>query len=110
MGDRETILGEIARQQAVVERLDREREQARERLRALEGSLRDVMAATSPTTSAEKVALFRSLFRHGRRCHVGRAFLRRGWISRHRIGPSARAFGCQQTVTGFVSHHEGRES
>ena len=41
---------------------------------------------------------------------VGRAFLRRGWISRHRIGPSARAFGCQQTVTGFVSHHEGRES
>jgi hypothetical protein len=41
---------------------------------------------------------------------VGRAFLRLGWLSRHRIGPSARAFGCQQTVTGFVSHHEGRES
>jgi hypothetical protein len=41
---------------------------------------------------------------------VGRAFLRPRWISRHRIGPSVRAFGCQQTVTGFVSHHEGRES
>jgi len=41
---------------------------------------------------------------------AGRAFLRPGWISRHRIGPSARAFGCQQTVTGFVSRHEGRES
>ena len=67
MGDRETILGEIARQQAVVERLDREREQARERLRALEASLGDdtasTVAATSPTTSAEKIALFRSLFR-----------------------------------------------
>ena len=58
MGDRETILGEIARQQAVVERLDREREQARERLRALEASLGDdtasTVAATSPTTSAER--------------------------------------------------------
>jgi hypothetical protein len=41
---------------------------------------------------------------------VGRAFLRPRWISRHRIGPSARAFGCQQAVTGFVGHHEGRES
>jgi len=67
VGDRETILGEIARQQAVVERLDREREQARERLRAFEASLGDdtasTVAAMSPTTSAEKIALFRSLFR-----------------------------------------------
>jgi hypothetical protein len=67
VGDRETILGEIARQQAVVERLDREREQARERLRALEASLGDdaasTVAAPSPTTSAEKIALFRGLFR-----------------------------------------------
>src|SRR5262249_31414128 len=66
-GGRETIRGEIARQQAVVERLDREREQARERLRALEASLGDdtasTVSATSPTTSAEKIALFRSLFR-----------------------------------------------
>jgi superfamily II DNA or RNA helicase len=67
VGDRETIRGEIARQQAAVERLDREREQARERLRALEASLGDdtvsTVSATSPTTSAEKIALFRSLFR-----------------------------------------------
>jgi hypothetical protein len=41
---------------------------------------------------------------------VGRAFLRPGVDSRHRIGPWVRAFGCQQTVTGFVSQQEGRES
>jgi len=62
----------------------------------------------------------RQVVEHGRRSPretgasreqaVGRAFLRPGWISRHRIGPWVRAFGCQQTVTGFVSHHEGRES
>jgi len=69
VGDRETILGEIAQQQAMVERLDRECEQARERLRAFEASLGDdtasTVAATSPTTSAGKIALFRSLFRGG---------------------------------------------
>src|SRR5262245_3300877 len=32
-----------------------------------------------------------------------------GVDSRHRIGPWVRAFGCQQMVTGFVTHHEGRE-
>jgi hypothetical protein len=63
VGDRETILGEIARQQAVLHRL----EQVRERLRALEGSLGDgtpsTESVTSPVTSAEKIALFRRLFR-----------------------------------------------
>ena len=67
MGDRETILDEIARQQAVLDRLEQERDQTRERLRALEASLGNgtasIAAAASPATSAEKVALFRRLFR-----------------------------------------------
>jgi superfamily II DNA or RNA helicase len=67
VGDRETILGEIARQQAVLDRLDQEREQVRERLRGLEASLgngtRSTEPVTAPVTSAEKIALFRRLFR-----------------------------------------------
>jgi hypothetical protein len=67
VGDRETILGEIAREQAALDRLEQERAQARERLRALEASLGNGTAATpaaaSPATSAEKIALFRKLFR-----------------------------------------------
>lgn len=67
MGDRETILDEIARQQAVLDRLEQERDRTRERLLALEASLGNgtapIAAAASPATSAEKVALFRRLFR-----------------------------------------------
>jgi hypothetical protein len=74
VGDRETILGEIARQQAVLDRLEQEREQVRERLRALEGSLGDgtpsTESVTAPVTSAEKIALFRRLFRG---CDDGKA-------------------------------------
>ena len=67
VGDRETILDEIARQQAVLDRLEQERDRTRERLLALEASLGNgtasIAAAASPATSAEKVALFRRLFR-----------------------------------------------
>jgi len=84
---------------------------------------------SSGRVSSARCIMFVMSACHGRRCQVvehgrrsparpaphreqavGRAFLRPGWISCHRIGPSARAFGRQQTVTGFVSHHEGRES
>jgi hypothetical protein len=62
VGDRETILVEIARQRAVLDRLEQERDQTRERLRALEASLGNgtasIPAAASPATSADKVALF----------------------------------------------------
>jgi hypothetical protein len=67
VGDREIILGEITRQQAVLDRLEQERDHTRERLRALEALLGNgtasIAAAASPATSAEKVALFRRLFR-----------------------------------------------
>jgi len=51
----------------VLDRLEQERDQVRERLRALEGSLGDgtpsTESETAPVTSAEKIALFRRLFR-----------------------------------------------
>jgi hypothetical protein len=65
--ERETLLHEIARERAVLERLERDVQQARARLRDLEASLDRGSASTaadgSPATSAEKVALFRRLFR-----------------------------------------------
>ena len=67
MDERETLLHEIARERAVLERLERDVQQARARLRALEASLDRGSASTAadapPATSAEKVALFRRLFR-----------------------------------------------
>jgi hypothetical protein len=64
--DREAILREIARERALVERLDREGEEARSRLRALEAEVANDNLAPAqflPRTPADKVALFRSLFR-----------------------------------------------
>ena len=66
MGDREAILHEIARERALLDQLERDAEQARTRLGALEASLTRAAASTAtraPATSAEKVALFRRLFR-----------------------------------------------
>lgn len=51
----------------MLDRLEQERDQVRERLRALEGSLGDgtpsTESVTAPVTSAEKIALFRRVFR-----------------------------------------------
>ena len=71
---RDELLEAIAREQALITRLEREREQALARLRSLQVELDvpvgdpDQTASRSPgtypsLTAAEKIALFRSLFR-----------------------------------------------
>jgi len=71
---RDELLEAIAREQALITRLEREREQALARVRSLQVELDvpvgdpDQTASRSPgtypsLTAAEKIALFRSLFR-----------------------------------------------
>ena len=76
---RKALLAEISEHEALLTRLESDRERARERLAALRAALvafgsaavsptdtADLSRTESPMTSAQKVALFRSLFR-GRR-------------------------------------------
>ena len=67
VADRETILDQIARERALLDRLEREAGEARARLHALEASVPRATASSAtiaaPTTPAAKVALFRRLFR-----------------------------------------------
>lgn len=76
---RDALLAEISKHEALLTRLESDRERARERLAALRAALValgsaavsptdmvDLARTESPITSAEKVRLFRSLFR-GRR-------------------------------------------
>ena len=71
MPTRDELRAAIAREQALILRLEREREEAQARVRSLhaaldgsaEGAEQASAGTSSPATSAEKVALFRSLFR-----------------------------------------------
>ena len=70
MRARDELLAAIDREQALVGRLGREREEALARVRSLQAQLgtprEDVDCSVSPSppsTAGEKVALFRSLFR-----------------------------------------------
>jgi len=67
---RDELLAAITREQALIGRLEREREEAQARVRSLQAQLgapaEDVEHSVSPAppfTAQEKVALFRSLFR-----------------------------------------------
>ena len=63
---RDDLLTAIAREQALIARLERERDEAQTRVRSLQmelGALPGDAASAVPTASADKVALFRSLFR-----------------------------------------------
>jgi hypothetical protein len=67
VADGEIILDEIARERALLDRLEREAAEARARLNALEASVSpragSSVTIAAPTTPAAKVALFRRLFR-----------------------------------------------
>ncbi len=64
---RDDLLTAIAREQALIARLEREREEAQARIRSLQIELGpptgDASSPPTPTTAADKIALFRSLFR-----------------------------------------------
>src|SRR5438034_11430964 len=67
MPTRDALLEAIAREQALIARLEREREEAQGRVRSLQADLDPPAGGAEqtlrPTTAAEKVTLFRSLFR-----------------------------------------------
>jgi hypothetical protein len=71
MPTRDELRAAIAREQALIARLEREREEAQARLRSLhavldgpaEGAERTSRRTSPPATAAEKVAPFRGLFR-----------------------------------------------
>jgi superfamily II DNA or RNA helicase len=66
MPDRDELRAAIAREQTLIARLERERDDAHARIRSLHAMLdgsADGAQQTSLITAAEKVALFRSLFR-----------------------------------------------
>jgi superfamily II DNA or RNA helicase len=69
MSTRDALLEAIAREQALIARLEREREEAQGRVRSLQADLdppaggAEQTLTLPPTTAAEKVTLFRSLFR-----------------------------------------------
>ena len=64
---RDDLLTAIAREQALVARLEREREEAQGRVRSLQIELGaptgDSPSSPAPTAAADKIALFRRLFR-----------------------------------------------
>jgi hypothetical protein len=66
MSSREALFEAVAREKALIARLEGEQEQARARLRTLEQDVAFAApssAAPTPATAAEKVGLFRGLFR-----------------------------------------------
>jgi hypothetical protein len=73
MSDKKALLQAIAKEEAILSRLDSEREQALLRLNTFKQQLGELETACTETpikyairTPQEKVALFRSLFRGGR--------------------------------------------
>jgi superfamily II DNA or RNA helicase len=70
VGTRDDLFATLAREQVLIERLEREREEAQTRIRCLQAQLGTAAAEAdrsvslpAPSTAAEKVALFRGLFR-----------------------------------------------
>ena len=67
MTTRDDLLATIAREQALIARLEREREEAQARIRSLQSELGaptgNVVSPAVPTAAGDKVALFRGLFR-----------------------------------------------
>ena len=71
MPTRDELRASIAREQALIARLERKREEAQARVRSLhavldgpaDGAELTLPRTSPPATAAEKVALFRSLFR-----------------------------------------------
>lgn len=67
MTTRDDLLATIAREEALIARLEREREEAQARIRSLQSELGaptgNAVSPAVPTAAGDKVALFRSLFR-----------------------------------------------